>query len=326
MSHRRGTIAAMTRFDDRLMQIAGVQHFVISRAQLLDFGTQNQIDSRLAKGSIDRLHQGAYRVAGSPETWRQRVMAACFAGGKLSVASFRTAAALDYLPGGEELVEITSPRHRRARHDGIIPHESRFLTESDVKYVDNIPVTRTARTINDLGYLVELGKLDMATLDLAMHDAVRRSLVDVERVWREWERLGGAPRNGGEAIETMLRRFLPPQRDADSTPELRLLQLVRAAGLPEPIQQFRLWYSPTVWFDLDLSWPWIERYMEFDSYKYHGNRDKFMKGERRRLMLRDMEWDGVHVTDEELDEGAGLALRVMKRLITEASLTLKKAG
>ena len=166
----------------------------------------------------------------------------------------------------------------------------------------------------------------MATLDLAMHDAVRRSLVDVERVWREWQRLGGAVRPGGEAIEEMLRRFLPPQRDADSTPELKLLQLVRASGLPEPILQFRVWYSPTIWFDLDLSWPWIERYMEFDSYKYHGNRDKFMKGERRRLMLRHMGWDGVHVTDDELDEGAELALRVMKRLITDASLTLKKAG
>src|SRR5579871_6694813 len=128
----------MTRFDDRLMQLAGIQHYVVSRAQLLDFGTHNQIDSRLAKGSIERLHQSAYRIAGSPETWRQRVMAACFAGGKLSVASFRTAAALDYLPGGEEVVEITSPRHRRARHEGIISHESRFLTECDVKYIDNI--------------------------------------------------------------------------------------------------------------------------------------------------------------------------------------------
>jgi hypothetical protein len=247
-------------------------------------------------------------------------MAACFAGGKLSVGSFRTAAALSYLPGGEELVEITSPRHRRARHDGIIPHESRFLTDLDVMYVDNIPVTRTARTINDLGLLVEKRKLEMTTLDLAMHDAIRRSLVDVERVWREWERLGGALRPGGLAVEAMLQRFVPPKGDVDTRPELQLLQLVRAAGLPEPVPQFRVWLSPTRWVDLDLAWPWIERYMEFDSYKFHGNRDKFMKGERRRLLLRDAGWDGVHVTDDELDEGAELALRVMRRLITEASL------
>jgi len=45
---------------------------------------------------------------------------------------------LDYLPGGEELVEITSLRHHRARHEGVIVHESRFLEERDIKYVDNI--------------------------------------------------------------------------------------------------------------------------------------------------------------------------------------------
>jgi hypothetical protein len=246
-------------------------------------------------------------------------MAACLAGGKLSAASFRTAAQLHYLPGGEEIVEITSPRHRRARHHGVIPHESRFLTDLDIMYVDNIPVTRTARTINDLGLLVENGELDMATLDHAMHDALRRSLADVERVWREWQRLGGAFRAGGMAVETMLRNFVPPKADVDTSPELKLLQLIRGAGLPEPIPQFRVWLSPTRWVDLDLAWPWLKRYMEFDSYKYHGNRDKYMRDAKRRLELRNLGWEGVSVTDDELDSGAPLALRVARLITSEAS-------
>jgi len=253
-------------------------------------------------------------------------MAACFAGGKLSVASFRTAAQLNYLPGGAEIVEITSPRHRRARHDGIIPHESRFLTELDVMYIDNIPVTRTARTLNDLGLLVERRELALASLDHAMHDAIRRSLVDVERVWREWERLGGALRPGGMAVEAMLRRFVPPMADLDTSPELKLLQLIRRAGLPEPVPQFRVWLSPTRWVDLDLAWPWRKRYMEFDSYKYHGNRDKYMRDARRRLELRNLGWEGVSVTDDELDAGARLAIQVARRMISEASLTRLEAG
>ncbi len=312
----------MEAYDAALIALAGEQHYVVSRPQLLALGDGNRIARRMRQGSLERVHQGVYRLAGSPQTWRQDVMAACFAGGKLSVASFRTAAALNYLPGGEEIVEITSPRHRRARHDGIVAHESRFLTDLDVMYIDNIPVTRAARTINDLGYLVETGKLAMATLDLAMHDAVRRSLVDVERVWRDWQRLGGTHRNGGEAVEAMLSRFLPPQRDTDSTPELRLLQFIRAADLPEPIPQFRVWLSPTRWVDLDLAWPWIKLYMEFDSYKYHGNRDKYMRDAARRLELRALGWEGVSVTDDELDAGASLALRAISRMFSEASLTV----
>jgi hypothetical protein len=316
----------MENFDTAVIRLASAQHFVASRDQLLEIGTRQQIDHRCRLGTLERMHQSVYRIGGSPRTWRQHVMAACFAGGKLSVGSFRTAAALLYLPGGEELVEITSPRHRRARHDGVIPHESRFLTDLDVMYVDNIPVTRPARTINDLGLLVEKGKLDTATLDLAMHDAIRRALVDVERVWREWERLGADLRPGGKAVERMLRRFVPPKFDVDTRPELQLLQLVRAAGLPEPVPQFRVWLSPTRWVDLDLAWPWVKGYMEFDSYKYHGNRDKFMRDARRRLLLREAGWEGVHVTDDELDEGAELALRVMSRILSEASLNLAEAG
>jgi hypothetical protein len=308
------------KFDDTLLRLAASQHFVVGRSQLTELGSLDQVYRRMRDGVLERVHKSAYRIAGSPRTWRQDVMAACFAGGKLSVASFRTAAQLNYLPGGAEIVEITSPRHRRARHDGIIPHESRFLTELDVMYIDNIPVTRTARTLNDLGLLVERRELSLATLDHAMHDAIRRSLVDVERVWREWERLGGALRPGGMAVEAMLRRFVPPKGDVDTSPELKLLQLIRRAGLPEPVPQFRVWLSETRWVDLDLAWPWLKRYMEFDSYKYHGNRDKYMRDAKRRLELRNVGWRGVSVTDDELDSGARLALQVMRRLfVAEAS-------
>ena len=70
---------------------------------------------------------------------------------KFSVASFRSAAQLWQLPGGDEVLEITSLRWRRARHEDVIPHESHHSSDRDIAYVDNIPVTRPARTINDMG-------------------------------------------------------------------------------------------------------------------------------------------------------------------------------
>jgi hypothetical protein len=186
-------------------------------------------------------------------------------------------------------------------------------------YIDNIPVTRAARTINDLGLLVEQGDLAAAILDHTMHDAVRRGLVDVGRVWREWERLGGEIRPGADAVATMLDKFRSPAVDCDTSPELRLLQLVRVADLPEPVPQHRVWISKTRWFDLDLAWPWLKLYIEFDSYKYHGNRNKYMKDATRRLTLRQAGWDGVWVTDDELDRGAPLAIAVVRDLIARAS-------
>ena len=101
-------------YNEQLLAIVGKQHQIVSRAQLREIGTRKQIDYRLRSGVLQRVYESVYRLGGSPETWRQKLMAATFAGGKLSVASFQAAAALEYLPGGAEVVEITSPRHRRA--------------------------------------------------------------------------------------------------------------------------------------------------------------------------------------------------------------------
>jgi hypothetical protein len=301
------------------MEIAGQQHFVIARDQLLDIGKRGPLEYRLETGLLEPVYYAVYRIGGSPRTWRQDLMAATFAGGNLSVGSFRSAAAVHYLPAGDEIIEVTSQRQRRVRGEGIVPHESYHLTDLDVMYVDNIPVTRPARTINDLGLLVEAGEMSAQVLDHTLHDAIRRNLVDVALVGREWERLGGTIRPGGKAIESLLQNFVPPLRPTDSSPEIRLLQCIRAAGLPEPVPQFRVWLSPTQWVDLDFAWPWLKIFIEFDSYKFHGNRDKYMKDAARRLRLRDHNWDFIVVTDDELDSGCPLAMSVARRLITKAS-------
>jgi hypothetical protein len=307
----------MGKFDEQLMELAGVQHFVVSRSQLLEIGTRDQIEHRVRSGYLERVFESVYRLRGSPPVWRQLLMAATFAGGKFSVASFRAAAALSYLPGGEEWAEITSLRHHRARHEHVLAHESRFLEVRDLMYIDNIPVTRTARTLNDLALLVDTGEMTPGTLEHALHDAVRRSLVDIDRVWREWERLGGRRRPGGPTMERLLQRFVPPARTPDSNPEIKLLQMIRDAGLPEPVPQFRVWLSETRWADLDFGFPEQQGFAEFDPYKFHGNRDKYMKDARRRLELRDLGWDGVSITDDELDSGGALAMRVLGKILAE---------
>jgi hypothetical protein len=63
-------------FDRLLLELAGRQHYVVSRAQLRDFGTARQIEHRLSKPLLERVHEGVYRVVGSPQTWHQRLRAA----------------------------------------------------------------------------------------------------------------------------------------------------------------------------------------------------------------------------------------------------------
>ena len=148
-----------------------------------------------------------------------------------------------------------------------------------------------------------------------MLEAVRRNLVDVGSVWAEWEQLGATFRVGGTA-ETMLKGFVPPSSGLSTKPELRLLQLVRDAELPEPVQQFRVWLSPTRWIDLDLAWPDFKVFAEFDPYKWHGDRTRYRATIARRLEVESrFGWRGVPVTDDELDAGCPLAIPLLSDLL-----------
>ena len=141
--------------------------------------------------------------------------------------------------------------------------------------------------------------------------------------------VGTARRNdrpGGRAIERLLKNFVPPKRDTDSSPEIQLLQYIRIAGLPKPVPQFRVWLSPTRWVDLDFAWPWLKIFIEFDPYKFHGNRDKYMLDAERRLKLRELGWEVIVVTDDELDSGCKLAMSVARRLIAKARPSVAEPG
>jgi len=310
-------------FDRRLLELAGSQHYVVARAQLLEFGSKRQIEYRLANGQLEPVYEGVYRVVGSPRTWHQRLLAACLSSSGVNAVSFRAAALILDWPGGAELVEITALRHRRMQLDGVRVHESFFLSDLDVMYVHGIPVTRPARVLCDLGLLVERGELLASTYELAFQEAVRRNQVDLPRVWREWERLGGVRRPGGRVVKEVLESFVAPLRKPETKPETRLLQLIRGADLPEPVPQYWIDLSPTRKVRLDFAWPERKVYCEFDPYKWHGGRDRYMYGTTRRLRLEMLGWQGVPVTDDELDAGASLAMRVLSQHL---SSRLPRAG
>jgi hypothetical protein len=305
-------------FDRRLLELAGRQHYVVARAQLREFGSERQIEYRLKQGRLERVHESVYRVVGSPHTWQQRLLAACLSSSGANAASFRACLQLFDLPGGEEIVEITAPRHRRMQLDDVVVHESFFLTDLDVTYIDGIPVTRPARVLCDVALLVERGEIRPHTFELAVQEAIRRNLVDIPRLWREWERLGGAWRPGGRTVAAVLDAYVPPIRQTETKPEMRLLQLIRAAGLPEPVPQFRVALSPTRNARLDFAWPDEKVYCEFDPYKWHGGRDHYMYGATRRLRLEALGWHGVPVTDDELDSGGRLATQLLLQRLPRA--------
>ena len=119
-------------------------------------------------------------------------------------------------------------------------------------------------------------------------------------------------------MEAVLNELIPPVRKTDTTPELQLLLLLRAAGLPAPVPQYRVELTTKRSCRLDFAWPEQKIYCEFDPYKWHGGQSKYMLDAARRLELANLGWYGVPVTDDELDSGARLSTALLRQHLPRA--------
>src|SRR3954462_1500210 len=148
VSHPRGWLLPVRAERERLLAgFARRQYGIAPYEQLRGAGlAPHPIKHLVTTGRLERLYLAVYRIAGVPVSWEQALLGACWAGGVRSVASHRSAAALWQLPGGAEILEGTSPPWRRARHEGVVTHESRRIDPLDLTIMHGaIPVTRPAR-------------------------------------------------------------------------------------------------------------------------------------------------------------------------------------
>jgi very-short-patch-repair endonuclease len=309
-------------YEQLLAGFARRQYGVVPRSQLTQVRiSPRQVDYMLQSGRLERVFQSVYRVAGTPESWEQMLLAACWAGGvRGSLASHRSACAFWQLPGGDPLLEISGPRWRRARHPGVVSHETKHFDALDVAVLHGaIPVTRPARTFLDCCVLVERGQLAPETAEQMLEEAVRRNLADIHLVGARWERLGGERRPGGHVARRIIDRWLPATAVTDSRAEARLLRLLQAAGLQQPVPQHRVWFGADECVDLDFAWPDARVAIEFDSYRYHGGRLKHDVDAQRLLRLGSRGWVVLRVTDAELDAGCPNALPALRRALRSAA-------
>ena len=260
-------------------------------------------DYRLGVGRWVSVHEGAYRFAGTPLTWRGRVLAACWAGGTRAAASHRCAAELWELPGRTvDIVELTCPRWRRARHDGLLVHESLEFDDLDRCAIDGIPVTSAARTVFDLTSLCSV-----TVVDLAIDNALRRSLTTIGELQQVLERLGRRGRPGTRKFRALLQA-----RDAstsESEAERRLLRILERHGLPTPVAQFEVRdHDGRLVARVDFAYPELKIAIEYDSYEHHVGKAALDRDGARRNAVVALGWLPITATAADLrNQGHRLA-------------------
>jgi very-short-patch-repair endonuclease len=312
--------------DAEVALLAEKHHGVFTFAHALGAGmTRHQVRRRVGDGRWLVFHQGVYRIAGTEATWRARLLAACWAGGTRAVVSGRSAAALHRLPGGRpDIVEITCPRWRRARHEGLVVHESKALDPIDVTEVDGIPVTTVARTLFDLGGRYPR-HLAVRMVEMALEHALRMQMVTIAELEQTVRRLSRRGRPGGPVLRQLLEARSDRRRPTESVMETKLLQALRARGLPEPVPQFEVRVGDAFVARVDLAYPDARIAVEYDSDEFHTGRDATARDRSRRHALIAAGWLPIDVGPADVRRGAVTAAAAIADALRRRSGVEKSA-
>jgi very-short-patch-repair endonuclease len=255
--------------NDPLVDLARRQHGLVSRGQVLGLLTTEQVRRRLRSGRLQSVRSGVYRIAGTPESWEQAVLAACLAVPG-AAASFRCAAALwRFERFTDQVIEITVPARSRRRLEGVTVHDSSVAGPLHRATVGVVPVTSPARTLCDLTAIE-----NWWTVERAVDEALRRKLVTLRALARVAEDLDSRGRRRCTVMREILERRAPGYHPGDSDPEKRIADLLVCAGLPAPTRQYRVRLG-TRTVRIDLCYPSAKIAIEYDSWGFHKGRQAF---------------------------------------------------
>jgi predicted transcriptional regulator of viral defense system len=201
----------MSDLDLKISELASRQHGVFSIAQVRELTkSRTAVRHRLAQGRWVALHLGVFRLAGVPQSWRQKVLAAVLCCPE-SAASHSSAAMLHGVPGYRAgAVAITTQRGGRRRVEGVEVHGSLLLPDRHVTTVDAIPTTSVARTLFDLA-----GSVHPLRAERALDHALARNLVQVPACWDVFLELAERGRSG----TVLMRRLLMERGEGYVAPE-----------------------------------------------------------------------------------------------------------
>jgi hypothetical protein len=94
---------------------------------------------------------------------------------------------------------------------------------------------------------------------------------------------------------------MEPGHEPESPLELRVLALLRKAGLPRPVCQHEVRDRGSLIARLDLAYPDVKLAIEADGARYHSSLPDWRTDLRRRNALTSRGWRILHVTWSDLE-------------------------
>jgi very-short-patch-repair endonuclease len=291
--------------EDRISAIAGRQHGLITRSQLLEVGVRTSAITRRARsGRLRRLHWGVFLVGPIlPPLGRE--MAAVLACGPRAHLSHISAGRLwDLLVRrvDDGPVHVRVPGGRGGDRPGIRIHGTEVPMQDEQMVLHGIPVTPPERTLLDLATMVR-GK----ELERAVARAERKGLIDGDGLATLVQRWKGRP--GIPALREIAGaggRIAFTRSEAEG----RFLDLVREARLPKPESNLTVHG-----YEVDFLWRAARIVVEVDGYRYHSSRPAFESDRRRNADLAAHGFQVIRLTWRQVaEDGVATAVQIGRAL------------
>lgn len=309
--------------DARIAATAAKQLGLIKREQALGLGASPRvIDRRCAKRLWIRIHRGVYRIAGTPRTYHQSLLAACMAASgedRPAFASHHSAGVLwlfpDFVPGP---IEITIPRGASFRASGVEVHLSRNCESQQWTRIGPIPVTTPARTLIDIAAISSKDRLESA-LDFAL----RKELVWLSGMQRLLE--DPVPLAGTAA----LRKFVAERQPGIilwSDLETKFFRFCARNRLPKPVSQFQVTLPGGSPAFIDFAYPELMIAIETDGYESHSGKIKWMSDMARANDLIAIGWTVLRFSWDDVVRRPREVARQIRAVLGRASLSQRAVG
>jgi very-short-patch-repair endonuclease len=286
--------------ENELARIAGAQHGVVTRLQLLAAGVSAAaIQRRVHKGLLLPQHPGVYRVGHRAHSVEAIYIAAVLACGAGALLCGRAAAHLfALLKGAAPAPEVMTPTERRVA--GILTRRCRRLDGRDATTFRAIAVTTVPRTLVDLASCLSLDELARACHEAGV--IYRTTPAHVRAV------LERRPNSPGAAN---LKRVLNGDVNVSlSALERCFLGLLRENHLELP-RTNRVRGGRRV----DCHWPARQLTVELDGYRFHASRHAWEADRRREREARARGEEFRRYTYGDVFEEPRLMLRELRQLL-----------
>lgn len=254
--------------------------------------SKDQVRRARERGQLTLPHPGVLRMAGSPTTKEQRLLAAVWAAGGVAGAACRSGAALWNL--GVDLPacpEICIEGNRRITLRNVVVHRSDALVPEYLTVVRDIPTTIPTFTLVQLGSVT-----DPWVVARAVERGLIQRLFAIEGLETMLDDIGRPGRNGAGVLRAVLAERALGNARPDGDLEPIMAKVFDRYGLPRPRFQYEVYEGDVFIARPDFAYPELLVAIEVDGWDTHGTPEAMRLDFERQNDLEELGWTVLRFT------------------------------